>query len=364
MSGVMGMANLLTETELTSQQQRYLSALRQSGDQLHGLINEMIDLAKLNAGILALNRRPIALNPLLQSVCEQLRPKALTRGLNIHWTEQSLDAAHPPKILADAIRLEQILLVLLKRGLATLKSGSLMLSVEAMAPPSHRPNLMGLRFSVKPTLASLEASHPPALSDEDQLSLAKAQTLAHLHGGLMGFSQGRSRLGDLWFEARFETEQAAKSPTPDPKFIPSPNHGHGAKVLVVEDNAIAALLARALLTQEGCRVECVTCADEVLTKTLSEPYDLIFMDMGLPNMDGPSLTTALRARGMTTPILALTAHQDEDSRAACLEAGMDDFLSKPLERIALRRALWHWLQRDRGAKPHWTLGSAQANLTP
>jgi CheY-like chemotaxis protein len=362
MGGVMGMANLLTETELTSQQQRYLLSLRQSGDQLHGLINEMIDLAKLNAGILSLNRRPIVLNPLLQSVCEQLRPKALTRGLNIHWTEQSLDAAHPPKIVADASRLEQILLVLLKRGLANLKSGSLMLSVEALAPLSHRPNQIGLRFSVKATLASQEASHPSAISDEEQLSLAKAQTLVHLHGGLLGFSQDRNRLGDLWFEARFDLDQTPESPAPRHGRTPTPLQGQGAKVLVVEDNAIAALLARAFLTQEGCRVECVTSAHEVLTKTLSEPYDLIFIDMGLPNMDGASLATALRARGITTPILALTAHQDEESHAACLKAGMDDFLSKPLERIALRRALWHWLQRDRGGKPHWTLGPAQANL--
>lgn len=358
----MGMANLLTETELTSQQQRFLSALRQSGDQLHGLINEMIDLAKLNAGISTLNRRPIALNPLLQSVCEQLRSKALTRGLNIYCTEQSLDAAHPPKIMADASRLEQILIVLLKRGLTSLKSGSLMLSVEALAPLPHRPNQIGLRFSVKATLASLEAPHPPALLDEDQLSLAKAQTLVHLHGGHLGFSQGRSRLGDLWFEARFDLDQTHQGPAPKQGFSPSPLQGQGARVLVVEDNAIAALLARAFLTQEGCRVECVTSANDVLTKTLSEPYDLILIDMGLPNMDGPSLAKALRARGITTPILALTAHQDEESHAACLGAGMDDFLSKPLDRIALRRALWHWLQRDRGAKPHWTLGPAQANL--
>ena len=364
LSGVLGMANLLAETGLSSQQQRYLSALRQSGDQLQGLVNEMIDLAKLNAGIVALNRQPIALAPLLQSVCEQLRPKALTRGLNIHWTEQGLDAAHPAKIMADEQRLGQILLALVQRALATLKSGSLTLSVEPMAPSSLATAQIGLRFSVKPTLASLEASHPPMISDQERLTLAKLQTLAHLHGGHLGLSEGHMGLGDLWFEARFDREQKAGEPKAQDPANGATASNRGARVLVVEDNAIAALLARALLTQEGCRVDCVASADEVLSKTLADTYDLIFMDMGLPQMDGPSLTAALRARGITTPILALTAHQDEDSRAACLNAGMDDFLSKPLERIALRRALWHWLQRDTGAKPHWTLSSAQANLAP
>ncbi len=358
------MANLLAETDLTPQQQRYLSALSQSSDHLTGLVTELIDLAKLNAGQLVLNRQPLALNPLLQSVCEDLRPKALTRGLNIHWTEQGLDAASPPKIIADALRLRQILHFLVQRALATLKSGSIMLSVEAIGRPSMRPNQTGLRFSVHPTLASLEAPYSPILSDEERLTLAKVQTLARLFGGQLGFRDGKSHLTDLWFEALFDTERANLEPAAEDSLSATPAHRRGARVLVVEDNAIAALLARALLTQEGCRVDCVSSADEVLSKTLADSYDLIFMDMGLPQMDGPSLTAALRARGITTPILALTAHQDEDSRAACLDAGMDDFLSKPLERIALRRALWHWLQRDTGAKPHWTLGPAQANLKP
>ena len=362
LSGVLGMADLLAQTDLSPPQQRYLSALRQSGDQLHGLVNEMIDLAKLNAGILTLNRRPIALAPLLQSVCEQLRPKALTRGLNIHWTEQGLDAAHPAKIMADELRLSQILLSLVQRALATLKSGSLTLSVESMAPSGGPRPQIDLRFSVKPTLASLEASHPPMIGDQERLTLAKLQTLAHLHGGHLGLNEGHTGLSDLWFEARFDTERQAVNAISQAATHAPAASNRGARVLVVEDNAIAALLARALLTQEGCRVDCVSSADEVLSKTLADRYDLIFMDMGLPHMDGPSLTAALRARGITTPILALTAHQDEDSRAACLKAGMDDFLSKPLERIALRRALWHWLQRDTGVKPHWTLGAAQANL--
>jgi CheY-like chemotaxis protein len=364
LSGVMGMANLLAETDLSPQQQRYLSALRHSGDQLQGLINEMIDLAKLNAGILHLNREPLVLGGLLQSVCEQLRPKALTRGLNIHWTEQGLDAAHPPKIMADHQRLGQILTLLVKRALTTLKSGSLMLAVEPLAHRSSRTARIGLRFCVRPTLASLETADAESLSEEYRLALAKIQTLAHLHGGRVGLREGHCRLADLWFEAQFETDRVIASPEPGERLSATASHRRGARVLVVEDNAIAALLARALLTQEGCRVDCVSSADEVLSKTLADTYDLIFMDMGLPQMDGPSLTAALRARGITTPILALTAHQDEDNRAICLNAGMDDFLSKPLERIALRRALWHWLQRDTGVKPHWTLGAAQANLIP
>ena len=321
LSGVLGMADLLAQTDLSPQQQRYLLALRQSGDQLHGLINEMIDLAKLNA-------------------------------------------AHPAKILADEQRLTQILVSLVQRALATLKSGSLTLSVEPMGPSSGASPQIGLRFSVKPTLASLEASHPPVIGDQERLTLAKLQAVAHLHGGRLGLSEGHTGLNDLWFEARFDTERPAGTALSQGAGHAPLASNRGARVLVVEDNAIAALLARALLTQEGCRVDCVSSADEVLSKTLADTYDLIFMDMGLPQMDGPSLTAALRARGITTPILALTAHQDEDSRATCLKAGMDDFLSKPLERIALRRALWHWLQRDTGVKPHWTLGAAQANLIP
>ncbi len=118
----------------------------------------------------------------------------------------------------------------------------------------------------------------------------------------------------------------------------------GARILLVEDNPINALLARTLLTREGCGVEHVTGGEQALAATQVGSFDLILMDMRMPGLSGEETARRLRAGGITTPIVALTANAFEDDRHACLAAGMDDFLVKPLSPDALRNALTRWTQ--------------------
>lgn len=132
----------------------------------------------------------------------------------------------------------------------------------------------------------------------------------------------------------------------------------GARVLLVEDNPINALLARALLTREGCDVEHAVSGAEAITAAQVATFDLIFMDMRMPGLSGEETARHLRAAGVRTPIVALTANAFEDDRHACLAAGMDDFLVKPLAPDALRGALARW------AKPraNWTKTAARAKF--
>jgi CheY-like chemotaxis protein len=126
----------------------------------------------------------------------------------------------------------------------------------------------------------------------------------------------------------------------------------GARILLVEDNPVNALLARALLTREGCAVDRAASAAEALEAAANGPYDLILMDLRLPDFDGRQAATLLRRRGLLTPIVALTANSFEDDRQACLAAGMDDFLSKPLMPQALRAVLHRWVSRlERRGEP-------------
>jgi CheY-like chemotaxis protein len=114
-------------------------------------------------------------------------------------------------------------------------------------------------------------------------------------------------------------------------------------VLLAEDNPVNALLARALLGREGCTVDRVANGAEALAALSAAPYDLVLMDMRMPGMDGLTATRELRARGIRTPVVALTANAFEEDRRACLEAGMDDFLAKPLKRDTLAAKLEIWL---------------------
>mgnify|MGYP003833871641 FL=1 len=132
----------------------------------------------------------------------------------------------------------------------------------------------------------------------------------------------------------------------------------GAKILLVEDNPINALLARALLTREGCEVEHAVSGAEAIAAAQVRVFDLILMDMRMPGLTGEETARRLRSAGIRTPIVALTANAFEDDRHACLAAGMDDFMVKPLSPDALRGMLTRW------AKPraNWTKTAARAKF--
>jgi CheY-like chemotaxis protein len=135
----------------------------------------------------------------------------------------------------------------------------------------------------------------------------------------------------------------------------------GVRVLLAEDNPINALLARALLEREGCKVDRIASGDEAVSALSRGFYDLILMDLRMPGLNGMEATRALRERGVTTPIVALTADAFDEDRRACLKAGMNDFLAKPLTPSALRGVLSRWAQ---GARPGagWTKTPTRAKV--
>jgi CheY-like chemotaxis protein len=141
---------------------------------------------------------------------------------------------------------------------------------------------------------------------------------------------------------------AAATPREDDRIVAAA--APGARILLVEDNPINALLARTLLTREGCEVEHVTSGDQALKAADVEVFDLILMDMRMPGLSGEETARRLREAGIATPIVALTANAFEDDRQACLAAGMDDFVVKPLSPDALRGALTRWARRCAAAR--------------
>ena len=142
---------------------------------------------------------------------------------------------------------------------------------------------------------------------------------------------------------------AVRSPSPEDDRV-TPVRFAGTRVLLAEDNPVGALLARTLLRREGCVVETAATGEEAVAALKRARYDLVFMDMRMPGMDGPAATRAMRAAGDRTPVVALTANAFAEDRKACLDAGMDDHLTKPLEPEALRAALARWTNRELRAK--------------
>lgn len=476
LTGVLGMARLLEGTQLNAEQRGYAVALRESGQHLLGLVNDLLDFAKLGADKIELSLAPMSLENLLRSVCELVSPRALEKGLEVGWSAPlELD-----QIRADEGRLRQILINFAGNAVKFTQAGGVLASVV------ERPDGQ-LRFTVEDTgpgvppeererifeaFAQAEAAH--AEPGGAGLGLAIARRLARAMGGEVGVETTPQGGALFWFEAPFARLPAPELDLPlygrtvgvaatnpivreaarrqiracggraitaesvaalvertqagdvllidhplaadgtrppaerpsivlvsgqerdrlsdrradgfagylikplrrsalaeqvliaagdavDPVAQPQDERSAaavapGARVLLVEDNPVNAVLARALLEHEGCDVDLARAGEEALAAVQVGVYDVILMDMRMPGLSGEETARRLRREGVATPIVALTANVFDDERQACLAAGMDEVLVKPLTQDALRAVLSRWV------RARWTEAAARAKV--
>jgi CheY-like chemotaxis protein len=478
LNGVLGMAQLLESTRLTAEQRAYVAVLRESGDHLLTLVNDLLDLAKLESGQVALAPAPMDPADLLRSVCELLSPRAYAKGLEIAWAVP----ANIPTVIADESRLRQVMLNLAGNAIKFTDLGGAYLTVAQTGAKAGR---VTLRFSVEDTGPGVAPADQARIfeafaqgrdhahrADSTGLGLAVVRRLAQSHGGEVGVDSAPGRGSTFWFEARFDLAaepasafalagqtvvvatgnpvlaRAAKAQveaqggrailcpglaeaefaggreavvlvdyalgrgegleplTDSPCLImvapeqrvaigdhraagfagylikplraaslaervlavlgkatvpagkderAQAETAPGARVLLVEDHPVNALLARKLLEREGCSVDWVTTGETALSAAKAG-HDLILMDRRLPGLDGLQTARRLRAAGVTVPIVALTADAFDEDRRRCLDAGMDDFIVKPLEPLALRAVLSRLMAR------RWTKPKPDAKL--
>jgi CheY-like chemotaxis protein len=452
LNGVLGMAGLLAGTPLDATQAAYLATLRDCGEHLLGLVNNMLDLAKLEAGRIELEPADTDVEALLQGVSELLSPRAHAKGLEIAWSV----APGLGVIRADDGALRQILFNLAGNAVKLTETGGVWLRAERRGGTAARPRI---RFAV--------ADSGPGLKPEDQarifeefaqaeagvraggagLGLAIVRRLAAALGGVVGVESTPGSGATFWVEASFDAvngsgcsddlhgltiavettswvvrdaaaaqvracggqlaqpseacdvrlvdacEEIAPPPPGAPALVlltpeardrieafrsagyagylikplrraslatrvraalakegredpgderAAPARLEGLRVLLAEDNPVNALLARALLTRCGCSVLHVGGGEEALAAARAAAYDVVLLDMRMPDLDGPATARALRAAGFRLPIVALTANAFADDRRLCLEAGMDGFLTKPLQPAALEAELARW----------------------
>jgi CheY-like chemotaxis protein len=478
LNGVLGMARLLEGTPLTAEQRAYASALRESGQHLLTLVNDVLDFAKLGAGKVELNPEPVEVETLLRGVCELLFPRAREKGLEIAWAAP----AGVGRVSADEGRVRQVLLNFAGNAVKFTRSGGVLVTVAPTAEGRLRfvvedtgPGVSTVdRERIFEAFAQTDVAH--AELGGAGLGLAIARRLAIGMDGDVGVETARGGGALFWFEAPFPSLSGAPvasplhgrrigiaSPNPivreaarrqiqacggrsvsaqdvegviartDPgdvvlldhalaeegRILQAPDNrpaivllapderdrmsryrragfagylikplrraslaervlvatgakaaaaavpdderiaaaaAPGARILLVEDNPINALLARALLTREGCEIDHALGGDEAIAAVKVGTYDLILMDMRMPGMSGEDTARKLRAEGLRTPIVALTANAFDDDRQACLAAGMDDFLVKPLSPDALRAVL------TRFTRGGWTEFAARAKV--
>jgi PAS domain S-box-containing protein len=374
MNGVIGMTDLLLDTALTGEQQRYAGTIKSSGESLLALINDILDFSKIEAGKLDLEILTFDLQHLLDDVATTMQHKFEQKGLSFTC---SASPDVPVPLSGDPARLRQILTNLVGNALKFTSEGEVAVTVARaechvagagngtgeMKPdhPLETPDLVTLRFSVRDTGIGIPANKIPSLFDKftqadtsitrkyggTGLGLAISKQLVELMGGQIGVISKPGKGAEFWFTVQVgnRTGAALAKAEPDKELGALQGFAHReARILLVEDNPVNQQVALGMLKKLGLVAETANHGHEALARLASQPYDLIFMDVQMPEMDGYEATRQIRLReGERVPIVAMTAHAMQGDREKCLGAGMDDYLVKPLSVRDLAAVLDKWL---------------------
>jgi signal transduction histidine kinase/ligand-binding sensor domain-containing protein/ActR/RegA family two-component response regulator len=346
MNGVLGMTDLVLGTPLTAEQREYLETARFSADSLLTLLNDILDFSKIEAGRLDLS--PIVF-PIRESL-EQIG-KMFAVPLRVKQLEYTMDVTPevPQLVVGDPDRLRQIILNLIGNAIKFTERGSIRLSVRRAEGANDI-----LHFAVSDSGIGIPADKQELIFEAFRqadgsmarkyggtgLGLAICSRLVELMGGSIDVESEEGRGSTFHFTARFAAadQNAAEVPLglhnlfgPVKKVVAPP--ARRLRILLAEDNIVNQRLASRLLEKRGHQVIVASSGKEALARLEQESFDAILMDVQMPDMDGLETTARIRALqppGVRTPIIALTAHSMKGDRERCLAAGMDNYVSKPI----------------------------------
>ena len=357
MNAIIGFTGLLLDEELTGKQREYLEIIKSSGDSLLAIINNILDLSKIEAGMIELESRPVQLATCLKDSVLQVEAAAMQKGLKLSWC---IDANVPGVILGDPTRLRQILVNLLSNAVKFTEKGEVKVQVSST---SHDHEHHEIRFSIKDTGIGIPADKMGRLflsfSQIDAsttrryggtgLGLAISKKLAEQMGGRIWAESLPGQGSTFWFTILAEAadsdpvyEIASASPASRTAFgqeMWTPD-GIRPSILVAEDNIVNQKVIIQMLAKLGCSADIAANGKEAIQKMEEKRYDIILMDILMPEMDGMEATRIIRSRWPKGPkIMAMTASALSGDREMCLASGMDGFIRKPTTIEELRAAL-------------------------
>lgn len=337
LNGIIGMGELLGAEQLNERQGEMLDTVLDSGRVLLTILNDVLDLSKLQAGEFRVQQEPVALDRLLRDTLRLFEGLAANKGLTLAL---DLPDRLPPAVMTDPVRLRQIISNLLGNAVKFTESGSVRISV-AGPDDAQRWRISIIDTGIGINEDAIEDIFAAFKQVEDAanrrfggtgLGLAISRQLAIMLGGGIDVVSEPGRGSCFTLELPMVAAQSVESAEVS---APEPTSVHGGRVLVVEDNPVNARVAVAMLEHSRYRVEHVDRAALALQRLEESTFDIVLMDCQMPEMDGLEATRRIRLAGLRLPVVGLTANAMPEDRRRCIDAGMDDYLAKPYTRHQL-----------------------------
>ena len=353
MNGIIGLVELLLETELTSEQYKYLSALKISGDTLMVVINDILDISKIDAGKMKFEEVPMQLPLIIDTAMDLFSVRAEEKGIQL---KKSIHSMIPPFLMGDPTRLNQIIYNLLSNAIKFTQKGMVDLSV---AVKKEDADSALIEFCIRDTgcgipndkmsllfqdFTQLNAETPRKYGGTG-LGLAITKRLVELQGGTIKVDSkvNEGTAFTILLEFKKCKDESRISEFLNEKNTYAVIKPIGAKILVAEDNAVNQLLTEKLLKSWKCTVDMVDNGKRAIEKLKAGKYDVVLLDIEMPEMDGYTTAKFIRDEmsdaTRNIPIIAVTAHADPREAEKCIQAGMNDYILKPFNPKELNKKL-------------------------
>lgn len=357
MNGVIGMVDLLCDTPLDEDQRDYLQTIRKSSETLLHILNDILDLAKIEAGKMVLHPTDILLEDVFDRLMALFTPLAHQKGNKVSY---KLDDKVPAYVKVDETRLLQILSNLTSNALKFTENGSVKISVKPISVSSDETEL---EVRVRDTGIGISPTNLEKLFNAFQqvdnstsknyggtgLGLAISREFCKMMDGDIGVESEEGKGSTFWFRIKLaigDSALAAKTKRVENLSISGTLNSVHARVLLVDDNATNRKVASQILMKAGCEIEMASSGQEAIGLLKKDSnFDLVLMDIQMPEMDGMETTRRLKALNLASlpPIVAMTAYAMKEDRERFLAAGMDDYLAKPIRAQQIIAMVSRWV---------------------
>ncbi len=361
MNGIIGMTDLVLATDLADNQRHYLEIVKHSANRLLRVINDILDFSRVESGKLELDPTVFNLSETLNSALTMFIPAARHKGLRLNIT---IDSTVPRQVYADANRLLQIIVNLVNNAIKFTDRGTVSVTIAPYRKSRRKTHF--IRFSIGDTGIGIAREKQQQIFESFRqadssitrqyggtgLGLAISCQLAELMGSRVRMRSEKGRGSTFWLDCALPAEPPPEQHAPavapvDSASRSAPRDLKHYRVLLAEDDPINQTVVTALLDQLGLSVTVVGNGREAVDEMLANNYHLVLMDLQMPDVDGFEATRQIRlleGKKGKTPIVALTAHAMDKDRDKCRQAGMNDFLSKPIDGDRLNFVLGTYLR--------------------